>query len=120
MSIQKKSNPNLIRLIKSLKNKARLNEAPIWRDVAERLEKSNQNWAEVNLSTIERNAEEDETIVVPGKVLGSGYLTKSLTVGSFKISESARKAIEDEGGKWLSIRELVDENSDGAGIKLMG
>lgn len=120
MSIENKNNPNLIRLIKSLKNKARLNEAPIWRDVAERLEKSNQNWAEVNLSTIERNTEENDTIVVPGKVLGSGYITKSLTVGSFNISEGARKTIEDNGGKWLTIRELVDKNPDGSGIRLMG
>ncbi len=120
MTIENKTNPNLVRLIKDLKEMAREKNAPIWRDVAERLEKPSSNWAEVNLSLIQRHADEDEMIIVPGKVLGSGYLTKKVTVGSFKASHSAKETIKEAGGKHMSIRDLAEKNPEGSGIKLMG
>ncbi len=120
MSLKNKTNPNIIRLVKDLKKQAREKDAPIWRDVAERLEKSSKNWAEVNLSTIQRYAGDGEMLVVPGKVLGSGYLTKKVTVGSFNISKSAKETIEEAGGKYLSIRELAEKNPKGSGIRIMG
>lgn len=120
MSIEEKTNPNLVRLINDLKERSREEEAPIWRDVAERLEKPSKNWAEVNLSNIQRHADENETIVVPGKVLGAGYLNKQVTVGSFNISQGAMKSIEEAGGTHMSIRELVDENPSGKDIRIMG
>lgn len=120
MSIEDKTNPNLVRLIKDLKKRSREEEAPIWRDVAERLEKPSNNWAEVNLSTIQRHADEEETIVVPGKVLGAGYLNKQVTVGSFDISTGAKESIESVGGDHMSIRELSEENPDGKDIRIMG
>jgi len=42
--------------------------------------------AEVNLGRIERYAQEDETVVVPGKVLGSGVLEKNVTVAAVDFS----------------------------------
>ncbi len=120
MTLEKKTNPNLIRLVKYLKGRARNESAPIWRDVAERLEKPSKNWAEVNLSTIQRHASDGETIVVPGKVLGSGYLNKRVQVSSFKISEGARKQIEGAGGSWVTIRDLVNDNPKGSDVRIMG
>ncbi|MFP4000542.1 MAG: 50S ribosomal protein L18e [Candidatus Natronoplasma sp.] len=120
MSIEDKTNPNLISLIKELKDQAREKDAPIWRDVAERLEKSSKHWAEVNLSSIERNVEEGETIVVPGKVLGAGILKKEVTVGAFKASNSAEKSIAEAGGELLDLRELAERKPEGSGIKIMG
>ena len=56
MTFNQKTDPNLLVLIDSLKTETRTNGAEIWRDIALRLEKSKQNWAEVNLSKLERNA----------------------------------------------------------------
>ncbi|MFW6037956.1 MAG: 50S ribosomal protein L18e [Candidatus Saliniplasma sp.] len=120
MTMEKKTNPILVRLIKDLKEMAREQNAPIWRDVAERLEKPSSNWAEVNLSKIQRHADEDEMIIVPGKVLGSGYLTKKVMVGSFKASESAKEGITKAGGEHMSIRDMAEQNPEGSGIRLMG
>lgn len=119
MSIEDKTNPKLVQLIKDLKETSRDNDAPIWRDVAKRLEKPSKTWAEVNLSLIQRHAEDDETIIIPGKVLGAGYLNKKVTVGSFKASDSAKRDIESAGGEYMHIRELMDKNPDGSGIKIM-
>ncbi len=120
MSIEEKTNPNLISLIQDLKDRAREEDAPIWRDVAERLEKSSKHWAEVNLSKIERYVEEGDTIVIPGKVLGAGILKKEVTVGAFKASDSAKKSIAEAGGEFLSIYELAERKPEGSGIRIMG
>ncbi|MFA7622574.1 MAG: 50S ribosomal protein L18e, partial [Candidatus Methanomethylophilaceae archaeon] len=64
-----KTDPNLIALIDDLKAKERETGAAIWRDIAKRLEKPRRNWAETNLSKLDRYAKEGDVIIVPGKVL---------------------------------------------------
>ena len=65
----RKTNPVLVALISDLKKAERETGSAIWRDIAVRLEKPSRNWAETNLSRLERYANEGETILVPGKVL---------------------------------------------------
>jgi large subunit ribosomal protein L18e len=115
-----KTDPNLVYLIESLKKESRGKGAAIWRDIALRLEKTKRNWAEVNLSKLERYTEEGDVIVVPGKVLGAGSLNKKLTIAAYKFSGSARKKIEGAGGKSLTIAQLVQEVPDGSGVTIMG
>ncbi|MFB6100823.1 MAG: 50S ribosomal protein L18e [Candidatus Nanohalobium sp.] len=108
------SNPVLLETIEMLQEQ----DAPVWNSVAENLGKVNRKRAEVNLSDIERVAEDGETVVVPGKVLGSGYLNKDVTVAAFKASNSAKNQINDEG-EFMFIRDLVEENPEGTGVKVV-
>jgi large subunit ribosomal protein L18e len=114
-----KTDPNLLALINALKAETRSSGVGIWRDIALRLEKAKANWAEVNLSKLERNASEGDIVVVPGKVLGSGALNKKLTVAAYGFSESAKMKIEAAGGRNLTITELVKEMPKGTGVKIM-
>ncbi len=116
----KKENPELVKLITDLKLKARENNAKIWKDIAQRLEGPSSNYAEVNLSRIQRYANEGEVIVVPGKVLGSGVLDKKVTVAAWKISRKAEEKIKKAGGRVLTIMELVEENPRGSNVRIMG
>lgn len=116
----RKTNRNLVELIHELKKKAHENEAPIWRDVARRLEVPSRNWAEVNVSKIARYAGENETIIIAGKLLGSGNIDKKVTVAAYRASKSAKKKIEDAGGKVISIIELVEANPKGSNVRIMG
>lgn len=115
-----KTDPTLLILIQELKRESREGDVAIWRDIARRLEKPRRNWAEVNISRLERYANDGDTIVVPGKVLGAGSLSKKLTVAAFKFSDSAREMIERAGGRNLTIEELVEENPSGSGVRIMG
>jgi len=81
-----KTNPKLQNLIADLKSVSRDSGANVWQDIAARLEKPRRTHAEVNLGRIERYAQEDETVVVPGKVLGSGVLEKNVTVAAVDFS----------------------------------
>ena len=76
----RKTDPNLVDLISDLKRETREGEAGIWRDIAQRLEKPSRTWAEVNLSRLERYAQDGDIVVVPGKVLGAGSINKKVTV----------------------------------------
>ncbi len=114
-----KTDPSLIALIFDLKATSRDNESAIWRDIAVRLEKSNKNWAETNLSKIERYAKDGETLVIPGKVLAAGNITKKVTVAAYSFSQKAKDAITESGGKAVSIRELMDTNPKGSNIRIM-
>jgi len=115
-----KSNPNLVGLIQKLKEAGRTNEAQIWRDIALRLEGPSSNWAEVNISRLDRYAGENETVVIPGKLLGAGETAKKLTVAAFRSSAQAREKVEKAGGRSISIEELLAQNPKGSNVRIMG
>ncbi len=117
---QTKTNPNLVGLIGKLKEASRVNKAPVWRDIALRLEGPSRNWAEVNISRLDRYAGENETIVVPGKLLGSGEIGKKVNVAAYRFSGQAKEKIVKAGGKDMSIEELLMKNPKGSKIRIMG
>jgi len=114
-----KTNPRLTNLIILLKNNSRENEAKIWREIANRLETSNRNYAEVNLSKINRYAQKGETIIVPGKVLGSGVLEQSVKVAALNFSASATNKIRDAKGQCMTIEQLLLDNPKGSGVRIL-
>ena len=103
------TNPNTQALIASLKLASHQQKAPIWNAIAYELSRSTRQRRIVNLSRLNRFTSEHETIVVPGKVLGSGSLAHSLTVAAFSFSASAKAAIEHAKGKAITIPELVKQ-----------
>ncbi|UCE80892.1 MAG: 50S ribosomal protein L18e [Methanobacteriota archaeon] len=118
--ISKKTNPNLLDLIKRLKDAGRIHEAPVWRDIALRLEGPASNWAEVNVGRLDRYANDDEVIVIPGKLLGAGEISKKVTVAAFNASGKARMKVTGAGGMNLSIEELIEKNPKGSRVRIMG
>ena len=106
-------------LIERLKRHSYENKAPIWKDTASRLSKPRRSWAEVNISRISRYAKKDEVILVPGRLLGSGNIDKSVTVASFHSSETARRKITDSGAVILTIEELMNKNPKGSRVRIM-
>lgn len=115
----KKTNPNLISLIELLRTEGYTRNVPLWIALSKKLRKPTRHTAEVNLSRINRYTKEGDTVVVPGKVLGSGILDHTVTVAAFAFSHSARETI-NAVGRTLTIEELVRENPQGTGIKIMG
>ena len=113
-----KSNPRLSSLIADLKSAARSSGGDVWGDIADRLEKPRRTHAEVNLGRIERYAQEDETVVVPGKVLGSGVLQKDVTVAAVDFSGSAETKIE-QAGEIVSLEEAVQNNPEGSNVRVI-
>jgi large subunit ribosomal protein L18e len=94
-------------------------KSPFWRRVYELLDVPARKRHAVNVSKINRYAEDGDVVVVPGKVLGAGELNKKVTVAAFSFSYTALEKIEGAGGKAIHILELVKENPKGKGLKII-
>lgn len=115
----RKTNPRLTSLISLLKATSRENDVNIWRDIADRLEAPSKNYAEVNLSKINRYATNGDTIIVPGKVLGTGMLELSVRVAALNFSESASEKIREAQGECMSIEQLLSDNPKGSRVRIL-
>ena len=114
------TNENLKQLIQELKKESSSLKAGIWKRIASDLSKSTRQRRIVNVSKLNRCAQKDETIIVPGKVLGSGALNQSITVAAFSFSESAKKIITEAKGKCITIPELMKTNPTGKNVRIIG
>lgn len=115
----KSQNPELLNLIRLLRETARKNDAIIWRDIADRLSASRRQRITVNLSRLNRYTKEKETVIVPGKVLGAGRLEHPLVVASFTFSKQAQSKISKAKGKLLTIPDLLENNPKGNNVRIM-
>ena len=111
-------NPKLKALIQSLKRKS--SEANLWKRIAKDLEKPTRRRRIVNLSRINRYTKENETIIVPGKVLGSGLLDHSLTIAAYSFSQGALEKINKANAKAISIEEFMKEDIKGKRVRIIG
>ncbi len=114
------TNPLLQELIGELKKRSNEQSVNLWKRVALDLEKPTRQRRVINLSRISRYTKENETIIVPGKVLGSGTLNHKLTISAYQFSEQAKDKIEKVGAKIVPLLELSKEKPDGKRLKIIG
>lgn len=106
-------------LIDDIRNRGYRENIPFLLKLADELEKPRRSKAEVDLSKLNRVCKENETIVIPGKLLSSGILKKPLRVAAASFSMSAIQSIQKVGGKTLTIEELIKENPKGTNVKIV-
>ncbi len=112
-------NPRLIRMINRLEKVSRLNNAAVWKAVADNLRKPTRARVEINLWKIGKYLEESRAIIVPGKVLGEGEINKPATIAAASFSKTAERKIEATGGKTYLLDEYAEENPKGSNIKIL-
>jgi large subunit ribosomal protein L18e len=119
MKIREK-NPPLAEMISQLEERGRLEKVPFWGALAKKLNRPRRKGYEVNMFKLEKNAGKKETIVVPGSVLGTGELSKPLTVAALKFSKSAEEKIRKAGGHTMSLERFIGETKNVKGVRIMG
>ncbi|MDI6736977.1 MAG: 50S ribosomal protein L18e [Nanoarchaeota archaeon] len=107
------------KLITELKELGRKQNALIWRLVADELARPARKRREANIGKIDLASDENSTVLVPGKVLSAGELTKKVTVAAWKFSGKAKEKINRKG-KALSIQELMKANPKGSKVRIVG
>jgi large subunit ribosomal protein L18e len=115
----KASNPILRHTAVMLERAGKKEKAPIWSISSALLSNPAVNRVEVNLGRISRISEDGEAIFVPGKVLGTGMMTRRLVIGAFAFSSSARSKIKASGGSALSVEQFLKKYPKGSGVKLV-
>ncbi len=98
----------------------RANGASVWKYTASLLSRPRRRQIHVNLSEINRVQNEKETVLVPGRVLGSGRLEHPVRIAALAFTASAKAKIKNSGGECLTIEALLKTNPGGADIRLMG
>lgn len=112
--------PIRIGLIEELKKASKENKAGIWESIARELSRSRRNRKEVNIRRLNQHTSDNETAIVPGKLLGDGNLDHKITVAAFRLTEGAKEKVEKSGGKIISIQDLIKKNPKGSKIKIIG
>ncbi|MBT5021473.1 50S ribosomal protein L18e [Candidatus Woesearchaeota archaeon] len=121
MTFKSKTTNTLLKaLVQELKKTSIVEEASIWKRIASDLEKSNRNRRVVNLSRLNRFTKANETVIVPGKVLGSGIISHSVTVAAFSFSDSAIEQLKQNKCTVVSIEDLMKKNPKGKDIRIIG
>ncbi len=94
-------------------------KTPFWKRVLELLSASSRAKCGVNVSRISANVKEGAIVVVPDKVLGAGKVLPKLTVAAVAFSTTAKKSIEDAGGKAISIVDAAKKNPTGKDVVII-
>lgn len=115
----RRTNPILRKQIRYLYKAYKTYGAPIWKAVAERLNVRRRDMVEVNLMKINKLTKENDQIVVPGKVLGFGFLEHPVIIAAYAFSKSAKDKIEKVNGKCLTYEELINLNPKGTNVKII-
>ncbi len=113
------TNPLLRDLIEELRKKSIEHGVNIWKRIANDLEKPTRKRRIVNLYKINKYTKENETIIIPGKVLAVGDLDHAVTIAAFNFSGAALDKI-NKVGKAISINELIKESPKGKRIRIIG
>lgn len=110
----------LCKQIEELRRRGHMESSPFMLKLADELSRPERIRRDVDISRIERFVEKGETVVVPGKLLGDGIITKPVTIAAFSASATAKQKVEKAGGKVISIDELLKMNPKGSGVKIIG
>jgi len=105
--------------MRSLQSQYRKTRSNIWRYAAEVLSRPSRRRVAVNLNKINRLAKDGDVILVPGKILGNGMLTKKVTLVAFSFSQTAIEKIRSSGSTYKTIEDEIRENPQGSNIKII-
>ena len=114
------TNQVVIRMASDLRKASTANKAPIWAKLAEYALKPSIARRDINLNRIEQLTKDNDTVVFPGKVLGTGNISHKINLCSFSISSSAASKITESGGKIITYSKLIEDNPTGKGVVLLG
>ena len=110
--LQRKGNQSLVETIILAKK----NEA--WGEVAGILAGPRKNRMNVNLSDLDVQTKEGEKIVVSGKILSQGELTKKLKIVALDFSEKAKEKLLNAKCEVSNIIEEIKKNPEAKGIRI--
>lgn len=114
------TNTQLRSLISELRAQASVQKVPLWRRLADDLEVPSRQRRHVNLCHIAKHCKENDFIIVPGKVLGTGDVPCKVSVAAFTFSQSAKEKIAQAKGECLTIRELIARNPKAKDLRIIG
>lgn len=87
--------------------------------IANSLSSPRRKKIEMNLTKINEFSKEGDVIIIPGKVLSQGEIDKKIKIGAVSFSQKAREKISKSKSTCLSIMEIIRENPQLKGVKVL-
>ena len=120
MAIIQMTNQIVLQMAREFKSASKKNKAPIWSRLADLAQKPSSVRRTVNVGQIDKLTKDNDVIVVPGKVLGTGNISHKIILCSFSISNSGAQKVLRSGGKILSHTDLIKTHPTGKGVTIIG
>jgi large subunit ribosomal protein L18e len=111
--LMKKTNSGLVETIIQAKKKEK------WLEVAGLLSSPRANMINLNLDQIDTQVKDGETVLVSGKVLSQGELTKKIKIVAFAFSGKAKEKILKAKGEISFILDEIKKNPDAKGLRIL-
>jgi large subunit ribosomal protein L18e len=108
--VKKKTNVELVRTVELAKKNNHL-------DLAKKLTTPRKRQIKINVGML--NEIKEDKIAVPGKVLGTGNISKKLSVYALDFSEEAKNKLKKAGCEFRTIRQEIEKNPKLTGVKVI-
>ena len=92
---------------------------PAWLKVAKIIAGPRRLQPAINLSEIDKNSEIGDTILVPGKILSKGEITKKIKLCALSISAQAKEKLKSTKSEFVHIIDEINKNKKAEGIKII-
>ena len=110
---RKKTNPEIVSTIKVASKNVN------WMPIAKILSGPTRLLISLNLNQIDKNSSIGDTLIVPGKVLSQGDLTKKIKICALSISKQAQEKLKNTKSEFIKIIDEIKKNSKAEGIKIL-
>ncbi|MGV8172084.1 MAG: 50S ribosomal protein L18e [Candidatus Woesearchaeota archaeon] len=112
-------NEKLQELISSLKKQSIEHKTGVWKRIALELERPTRQHRVVNLSKIEKYTNDNDVVIVPGKLLSGGELTKKVTIIAYDYSQKTLDKIDGKA-QVISIEDGLKKYPNAKNLKIIG
>jgi large subunit ribosomal protein L18e len=107
----KKRNPEIMETINLAKKNNLL-------DLAKKLSAPRSQYKNINLDELSKV--EGDKILVVGKILGSGEISRKIGVAALGFSQSAKESLNKAGCDLKSVRTAIEKNPKMEGVTVIG
>ena len=112
--LKRKTSPNIVEtIISGKKNNS-------WLKVANVISRPRRKKFAMNLDEINSEAKEGEVVVVPGKVLGRGDVSKKIKIVALDFSESTKEKLKKSKIEIVRLNDEIKKNPSAKGLKILG
>ena len=110
---KRKTNPILVETISTARKHKN------WFPIAHIISGSNKDYSAINLSDLDSKTKAGDTIIITGKLLGSGNLTKKIRICALSASKDALDKLKHSKSEFVTILEEIKKNPKAEGVKLI-
>lgn len=111
--IKRKTSPEIIEILRVGR------KSNAWHKVTQIISAANREYSSVNLEKIDKETKAGDIVVIIGKVLSAGHITKKVRIAALGISEVAKEKLKESKSEYVPLLEEIKVNPKALGVKLI-